>query len=247
MMSQRYSPENIITFNIKGEGRNIIIFSPFFPFSNKMIENMFSDMDLSSYKLIFTNLITSSKIKIKDYNIENLINIYSKLINSLDNDSKIYLIGFGIFSILFSNLLLEFNNKISYMILFEPDLSNSVLTKIFDTIKKPFFKYKYIVNFYLNNKKENNLNISKKNLKYLKFYYYNIKNHLEKNKVLKELINLKDKISIYWKVMEKESWPLSQILQIEYNLQVYSINENIYDSMQKGDELIKNKIKEILK
>jgi len=237
--------DNIITFSEKGNGKNVFIISPIFPFNNQIIEDFLDSLNINNSRFIFSDVDFSSKMKGYNFSLEEFLEIYKNLINSIDQNSKIIFVAFGVFSVLFSKLFSFFNGRVQKIIFFEPDFSNLVLMKLYDSLKKPLLKQKYLLNFYLNNKKENNINISKKNLKYLKFYYYTIKEHLEANKILRELIKYKDKIIIYWKVMEKDSWPLSQILQVEYDLPVITLSENIYDCFINGEKLIAEKFKDL--
>lgn len=237
--------DEIIVFKKSGEGKNVIIFSPFIPFTNKFVEDFFILNKFENTQLIFSHITNSKKNNLKEFDLNNINKLYSNLLKSIGNDYKIILVGFGIFSVLFSKILNDFSKEVSFLILFEPDLSNSVLMKVFDIDKKSIIKYKTLLNFYLFNKKENNTNIYKKNLKYLKYFYYNIKEYLRENKILKDLVNHKSKIKIFWKVMEKESWPLAQILE-EYEMQVFSLRKNIFDSFLEKEEIIFNEFKEIL-
>jgi len=245
-MDPKIINNDLIKFRSVGEGSKVFIFSPLFPFQNGLFEAYFSSLNFPDAQFIYSVLNYSYKIKKSEINLGNFIEAYQKLIGSFGEEKKIFLVSFGFFSIAFSKLFLQNNKKIESIIYFEPDLSNSVLMKLFDSAKKPIFKYRFLLNFYLNNKKENSINNSKKNLKYLKYFYYNIKEHLESNRILKDLIEHKEKIIIFWKVMEKDSWPLSQILQVEYNLPVVTLNETIFDSITKSDELISEKFREIL-
>ncbi|OHD18874.1 MAG: hypothetical protein A2086_11610 [Spirochaetes bacterium GWD1_27_9] len=238
--------KDILTIKEKGNGKDIIIFSPLFPFNESLFELLFSKLDIDNYKLLFSMPNTSLKIKREDYNIDNFVNFYYKLINSIDDSSKVYLVGFGIFSVIFSKLITICDERISFLFFFEPDFSNYVLMKIFDSEKRLFFKFNHLVNFYVKNKKNISFFI-KKDLKYLKFYYYNMKDCLEKNKILKELVKFKNKIKIFWCIMEKESWPLAQILLEQYDLLVYSMKNNIIETILKPDESIINEIKNSLK
>jgi hypothetical protein len=236
---------NFITFIKSGEGKNILIFSPFTPFPNKLIEDFFKKINIKNSQFIFSELDNSSIKLLKDFNFNNLIQAYSNLLESIDEHSEIHLFGFGFFSILFLKLLKDFNNKIKTCFFFEPDFLNSILMRSFDNEKSNIKDYRSLSNFFINTSKKN-INISKKNLKYLKVFYYNIQKYLIENEILKDLLNNKTKISIFWKIMAMESCPLPQILE-EFNLNIISIKENIYKSFYESDALILHEIEKILK
>lgn len=236
---------NFISFIKSGEGKKILIFSPFIPFSNKLIEDFFKKIKIKHLQFIFSELDNSSKKLIKEFNLNNLIQAYSNLIEKIDENSEIYLFGFGFFSILFLKLLKDYDNKIKSCFFFEPDFLNSILMRSFDNEKINIKDYRSLSDFFINTPKKN-INISKKNLKYLKIFYYNIKKYLFENEILKDILNSKPKITIFWKIMAMESCPLPQILD-ECSLNIISIKENIYKSFYENDALILHEIEKNLK
>jgi hypothetical protein len=237
---------NIISFQKYGEGKNVFVFSPFIPFSNKIVDDFFKNLGENHIKLVFSEFESSAKRLTKNLNLNNLIHTYTGLLESINADSKIILVSFGFFSILFLKLLNDFKDKVDTGIFFEPDFLNSILMKTFENGKRnDFGNYKNLSSFFINNYK-NNLNISKKNLKYFKIFYYNIKKYIHENEIMKDIISNKRKIMIFWKIMETESCPLPQILE-ENEISLFSIKENIYKSFIENDNIILNEIKKKLK
>jgi hypothetical protein len=246
LMQISYTNNSIINFQKTGEGKNTFIFSPFIPFPNKMMEDFFKNIGEKQIKMIFSEMDTSTKRLTKNLNFNNLIFSYSTLLDSINDGSNIILVGFGFFSILFLKLLIDYKDKINTAIFFEPDFMNSILMRTFEDEKKgSFSNYRALSSFFINNKK-NNLNISKKNLKYFKIFYYNIKKYINENEIMKDIINIRSKIMIFWKIMENESCPLPQIFE-ENEINTFSFKENIYKSFIENDSIILNEINKKIK
>ncbi len=227
-----------------GSGDNIFIFSPAFPFSHKIMLK-FLDIGIPDSKFVFSDLNPSKNVKASSYTLENFLDFYLSYIKEIKQDSKIYLIGFGIFSIIFSKLIFFLKERVTFLFFLEPDFSNSLLAKIFDSENIPFMKYNFLVNFYMDNNREKNTNIFKKNLKYLKHFYYNIKRHLQSNKVLRDTIDFKNVIKIYWKTMARDSWPLPQVLVEEYEFQALLLEKNILDNLSDTGGILFEDIKNV--
>lgn len=243
-MTLKKEPKIILTKNI-GEGKNVFIFSPVFPFSSAIMEKFSSNLN-GDYKFIFSNLNPSGSIKTSSYNFENFVNFYIEIIDAINEDSKIYLMGFGIFTIIFSKLISLRSNKISMLFFVEPDFSNFLLAKIFDSENKPIFKYKYLFSYYLKENKEKNKNILKKDLKYLKYFYYNIKRYMQENKILRDLIEYKEKVKIFWMVTAKDCWPLPQILIEEYEFQSFLLEKDAQESLLEENGVVIEEVKKSL-
>ncbi|HOV14457.1 MAG TPA: hypothetical protein PK771_09255, partial [Spirochaetota bacterium] len=87
-----FGKNDIITINESGDGGRVFIFSPAFPFSHKIFLN-FSEIDLSETKFIFCDLNTSGSLHQSSYELQNFIDFYVKLIDTIDQDKEIYLVG----------------------------------------------------------------------------------------------------------------------------------------------------------
>ena len=197
-MSGLQSSEDILKFYKDGDGDNVFIFSPFYPFNNKLVKKLFLNLNIPNYQFIFTSVIFNKNLKIDLYSYNNFINLFSKVIK-LIYPKKINLIGFGVFTNLFIELANLFKDKIQSIMLFEPDFSDSIFSKLFDSKKSPVFKYKFILNYFFENNKHKHINkgyLTKIKLECLKFYYKSI-NNINKDYHLKDLIDyLPDEISI---------------------------------------------------
>lgn len=230
--------------NIKeyGKGKNLILFSPFLPFDNGFFENFFLNLDLENTKLAFTTL---TNFDFDTNYINNITEEYLAYLRLNIEFEKVQLIGFGFYSLIISNLFCIYNKYITNVLFFEPDFSNSTLNKIFETKNAPVFKVKYLFNFY-SNCNINHKNMGKINIKRLKAFYYLNKTYFESKKILKDLFSHAEKISIFWNIMEKESWPLPQILSEEYNFHVINTKESIISCFNNKDIYFEKEIKNIL-
>lgn len=207
--------------------KSITIFSPFYPFSNKFIYNLFSKTKFNEHTMIFSNIETLNGSHNFAYNFINIMDVYCKSIEKIDAE-HIYLIGFGIFSNIFVNLGNIFKAKIEKIILFEPDFSNNALIRK-NSSSYIFSNLNLFLNFYLEEKFKIDKNLISKNYsKYLKKIFNNMRELYFNNKLLKDLLDNRIDTIIFWKVMEKELWPLPQILVEDYGIKAFSLNSNIY-------------------
>lgn len=196
-MSNFQTSEDIIKFYKDGDGDNVFIFSPFYPFSNKLIKKFFFNLNISNFQFIYTSIVCSKNLRIDLYNYSNFINLFSKVIKLL-HPKKIHLVCFGIFTNLFVEVANLFKDKIQSIVLFEPDFSDNIFSKLFDLKNPPVFKYKYILNYFFENNKHKRINkdyLIKIKIECLKFYYKSI-NNINKDYHLRDLIDyLPDEIS----------------------------------------------------
>ena len=90
-MSNFQAIEEIIKFYKEGDGNNVYIFSPFYPFSNVLIKKLFKNLNIPNYQFIFTSIVFNKNLKIDLYSYHNFINLFSKVIK-LIYPKKIHLV-----------------------------------------------------------------------------------------------------------------------------------------------------------
>lgn len=219
--------------------RRVLLFSPFFPFNVKLIEQFFRDFQDENTVNIYSSIVLNKKYDFNDYLLE-----FERIIAQVD-DNRLVLIGFGFFSFLFMHLAEKHKVKIASLILFEPDFSNQSLIKIFDFEKRLFFNHAYLVKFFCKGRVSKKY-LEKGNVKKLKRYFTSSKGYIEKNKTIREMIGEDINPHIFWNVMEKESWPLAQILSEEFELSLYSFNNDIFEVLQNRDQDVMERVKSIL-
>ncbi len=190
-MSDIQTSENILKFVKDSDGDNVFIFSPFFPFNNILVKNLFLNLNIPDYQFIFSSIIFNKSLKIDLYSYNNFLTLYTKVIKLL-YPKKINLVCFGIFTNLFIELANLFKDKIKSIVFFEPDLSDNIFSKLFDFKKSPVLKNKYIIDCFFEkpngHKNVNKHYLNKIKLEYLKFYFQSIKK-INKNYHLKDLID----------------------------------------------------------
>ena len=207
--------EMIWTFEEYGEESAdvLLLFSPFVPYNNLYVNDFFYNSTIK-YKKVFTNFSAKIKPSEEKYTYDNILYSYTEYIKS-QKQKTIFIVGFGIFANLFVRLAKMLDSRITSLILIEPDFGNSVLTKIFESDKKPVHKKKF---FEENFTKENDL---PKQSKYMASHYFKhikainvaLREYLPQKVSLKEILEVKDITLIMWHLMEKDLWPLPQILQ----------------------------------
>lgn len=220
----------IVRLKEKGalDSDSVIIFSSFFPFNNNVPDEFFSFLDDNRYKKVFTEFAKPVKRK-KDFTHGYLINTYAGYIDALE-EKKIHLVGFGVFSNVFINIANLLKGKINSLTLIEPDFANSVLMKIFDSKEIHFFKFKSLKKQYIQDAMQNVKHyLSKTSLSLIKYYYYSLKDYLPENMILKQIVDSNVEILILWKLMERDLWPLPQILTEDYEINAFSLTENAID------------------
>ncbi|HOJ63986.1 MAG TPA: hypothetical protein PLE45_06150 [Spirochaetota bacterium] len=220
---------------------SIVIFSPFYPFNNRFVYTLFSKTKFKDSKFIFSNIETLNGSKNFAYNFINIMDVYCKAIEKI-NCNDITLVAFGIFTNIFIQIANIFKERINRFILFEPDFSNNALFKMNEGANFIFSNLKSILNFYLEEKSKIDKNfISKNYSKYLKKIFESIRDLSDNNKkLLKELVDNKIETVIFWKIMEKELWPLPQILVEDYGIKAFSLKNNIYKIFIEEDNDIIN-------
>lgn len=219
--------------------RRVLLFSPFFPFNVKLAETFFERFRDDKTVNIYSSTVLDKRAEFGDY-----IEEFERVIEQV-GENRLVLIGFGFFSSLFIHLAEKYKSRTTTLILFEPDFSNQSLVKIFDFDKKPFFTFSYLVKYFCKGKVARRF-LERGNVKRLKGYYNTSRGHVEQNKTIKDMINEDMNIHIFWNVMERESWPLAQILGEEYELPLYTFKEDIYETLQKGDPEVLESVKKIL-
>lgn len=220
----------IVRFVEKGalDSDSVVIFSSFFPFNSMAPEEFFSFLDDTRYKKVFSEFIRPRNRK-KEFTHDALISAYAGYIDSLE-EKNIHLVGFGVFSNVFINIANLLKGKINSLTLIEPDFANSVLMKIFDSKEIHFFKFNSLKNQYTQDATQNcKQYFSKTSLSLIKYYYYSLKKYLPENMILKQIVDLNVEILILWKLMEKDQWPLPQILTEDYEINALSLTESAID------------------
>lgn len=299
-MSNNQTPDSIVKFIKEGDGDNVFIFSPIYPFNYKLFKNLFLKLNLSNYQFIFSSIIINKNNKNDLFDYNNLMNLYIKVIK-LILPKRVNLIGFGLFSNLFIEVASSLKDRIKTLTLFEPDFSDVIFSKIFDSKKTPLFKVKYILKSFFEDasyKKINKKYLSKIKLEYLKYYFKSIKKnnkdyHLkelidyvpseinedifnekilskiktkkdklfilkyfikDKNKYILKITNLPEQekiklkqilidsdllvnLSIFWKIMSKDSWPLAQVFE-DYKISVNLMNYDVFKSLNENNNLL---------
>lgn len=219
--------------------RRVLLFSPFFPFNVKLTETFFEQFRDDNTVNIYSSTVLDKRSEFSDYITE-----YERVIEQV-GENRLVLIGFGFFSALFIHLAEKFKSRSSTLILFEPDFSNQSLVKVFDFDKKPFFTFSYLVKYFCKSKVSRRF-LERGDVKRLKCYYNSSRCHVERNKTIKDMINDDMNIHIFWNVMERETWPLAQILGEEYKLPLYTFKDDIFETFQKSDPEVIESVKKIL-
>ncbi len=306
-MSNNQTPDSIVKFIKDGDGDNVFIFSPIYPFNYKIIKNLFLKINIPNYQFIFSSIVINKNIKSDLFDYNNFLNLYIKVIK-LILPKRVNLVGFGLFSNLFIEVACSLKDKIKTLTLLEPDFSDVIFSKIFDSKKAPVFKFKYLLKSFIEDnsyKKINKKYLSKIKLEYLKYYFKSIKKdnkdyHLKQlidfipneisesifnEKILNKIKTKKDKLfilkyfikekskyilkssilheqeklklkqilidsdvlvnlSIFWKIMAKDSWPLAQIFE-DYKIPIYLMNNDIFKSLNDNDKNLVEVLKKV--
>ncbi|HOF01244.1 MAG TPA: hypothetical protein PK385_09260 [Spirochaetota bacterium] len=231
-MTRNETTGGVVKFIEKGEldSDSVVIFSSFFPFNNNAPAEFFSFLDDNIYKKVFTEFIRPKNGK-KEFTFDALINAYVEYISTLEK-KRIHIVAFGVFSNVFINIANLLKGKINSLTLIEPDFANSILMKIFDSKEVHFFKFSSLKNQYIQDSKQNYKRyLSKTPLSLMKYYYYSLKEYLPESMILKQIVDLDVEILILWKLMEKELWPLPQILTDDYEISAFSLSESAIDAL----------------
>ncbi|MCG8569572.1 MAG: hypothetical protein MJB14_05485 [Spirochaetes bacterium] len=205
-----------------------IFCSPVYPLKIELLKNFINQIDIQMADIYFSKLPDHPYYK--NFKLADYFRFYDQVIKK--TDTPIILIGFGIFSLLFIKLSFTLQERIHQLILIEPDFSNQTLVKIFDSPSKVFFKNDYLIKYYFQ-KKVPRKYLDKNKLSFLKGLFYSYNQFIQETRIFSELINRKIPFSVFWYVMEKQSWPLAQILVDEYNLSVSALSENIFQNFIK--------------
>ncbi len=224
------SSKNLISTEIYGDGNSVLLFSPAYPFKN----SIFSNLKKEDLTLIFTTINFHFLNNKNNFNLENFENDFSNIIDSIDENKSVNLVGFGFFSLFFLKLYTAHKDRIDKIFFIEPDFSNYLLENYFDAGIKDFKNFKSLVSFFINRDKIKNNHLNKKNPSIFKNYHNDIKDYLQNNKVLQILIDNKNDINILWYNMDKVSWPLPQILLEEYDLSISSADCNVVNYLLKN-------------
>lgn len=229
--------DEVLTFQELGEQSSdiMLLFSPFLPFNNLYFNDFFYNSTVK-YKKVFSNISPRAKADASTFNCESLLNAYKTYIASQKINS-IILVGYGIFTNLFIRITKLLGNKINCVILMEPDFGNSILTRMFDSDKKPLNKKSFFTESFCKD-----LNIPKRNkilysnyYKYIKAMETSMREYLPQHISLKEILEIKSKTLIMWHIMEKDLWPLAQVLQEDYNITTFNSSENFVNSIMNKD------------
>ena len=229
--------ETIFTFEEYGEETAdvLLLFSPFVPFNNLAVNDFFYNSTIK-YKKVYTNFSTKIKPDDEVYTYDNILYSYTEYIKT-QKQKTVFLIGFGIFANLFTRLAKILGSRITSLILIEPDFGNSVLTKLFEADKRPVHRKKYFEETFLKD-----VNIPKQK-KYISIHYFKhikainaaLREYLPQKVSLKEILEVKEITLIMWHLMEKDLWPLPQILQEDYGIKTIIAHNNIISDMILSD------------
>ncbi|MBP5448847.1 MAG: hypothetical protein J6Y01_01905 [Spirochaetales bacterium] len=229
--------ETIFTFEEYGEETAdvLLLFSPFIPFNNLAINDFFYNSTIK-YKKVYTNFSPKIKPDENTYTYDNILYSYTEYIKN-QKQKTIFIIGFGIFANLFTRIAKIMGSRITSLILIEPDFGNSILQKLFDSDSKPVHKKRYFEESFT---KDFDVPKQKKFLvshyfKHLKTINTPLREYLPQKVSLKEILEVKEITLIMWHLMEKDLWPLPQILQEDYGIKTISAHNNIISDMIVSD------------
>lgn len=237
MHNYQYRASDTINFNVYGGGDHKIITSPFFPFESKIVYEYFTHLNESKYTVIISDFITKRKFSSTYFSVENIVNIYARLIEYIDSPN-INLVGFGLFSHIFLIIADRYSKLINSLNLIEPDFLSSVFAKVFDSDKRVFFKTKKLSEFYLEKTKIPNINkyLSKVKIKNIHHLYNEVSKSINQ-KMLKDILHKNINMSVFWKMMVKETWPLAQILE-ESRCRINYLDKNFFYYFHNNDHYI---------
>lgn len=204
-----------------------VIVSPFYPFNHFFIKQLIDRLDLPKSRIIYTEFPHGFQKGKKSFTITDLIAYFRKQVTG--HEGKVILIGFSIFAVVFSVIYSEEN--IDKLILFEPDFSNLLLQKLFDSeVRFLLFKSSFLLKFFSPGKIEKQF-VHKLRVRYFKSYFFSVRSYLKENKIFKPLVEKAENIHIFWNIMEKETFPLAQVLSEEYSIDLYKIHKTIYEEL----------------
>ena len=228
--------------NSQENAEKLVLISPFFPFNNKLVYSFLSELQLDNVKIVYSS-ISADSIEGK-YTLDDFIKVYN---NYLDNrNEKIYLLGFGVFSLLFIRLILKHPDRIESLVLFEPDFTNQSMIKIFDSSKKILRKTRFSAKYYSKYKVQKK-HLDRNKIKYIKRIYHSNIEYIKTHKALAEILKHEIDIHIFWNVMERETWPLAQIITEEYLFPHYKLDSDVYETLLYKDKKVIKSLEKILK
>ena len=232
--------ETIFTFEEYGEETAdvLLLFSPFVPFNNLAVNDFFYNSTIK-YKKVYTNFSTKIKPDENTYTYDNILYSFTEYIKT-QKQKTIFIIGFGIFANLFTRIAKIMGSRITSLILIEPDFGNSVLQKLFESDKQPMQRKKYFNEVFT---KDFDIPKPKKFMashyfKHIKAINTSLREYLPQKVSLKEILEVKEITLIMWHLMEKDLWPLPQILQEDYGIKTISAHNNIISDMIVSDRQI---------
>jgi hypothetical protein len=232
--------ETIFTFEEYGEETAdvLLLFSPFVPFNNLAVNDFFYNSTIK-YKKVYTNFSAKIKPDENTYTYDNILYSFTEYIKT-QKQKTIFIIGFGIFANLFTRIAKIMGSRITSLILIEPDFGNSVLQKLFESDKQPMQRKKYFNEVFT---KDFDIPKPKKFMashyfKHIKAINTALREYLPQKVSLKEILEVKEITLIMWHLMEKDLWPLPQILQEDYGIKTISAHNNIISDMIVSDRQI---------
>ena len=232
--------ETIFTFEEYGEETAdvLLLFSPFVPFNNLAVNDFFYNSTIK-YKKVYTNFSAKIKPDENTYTYDNILYSFTEYIKT-QKQKTIFIIGFGIFANLFTRIAKIMGSRITSLILIEPDFGNSVLQKLFEADKQPVQRKKYFAEVFT---KDFDVPKPKKFMashyfKHIKAINTSLREYLPQKVSLKEILEVKEITLIMWHLMEKDLWPLPQILQEDYGIKTISAHNNIISDMIVSDRQI---------
>ena len=232
--------ETIFTFEEYGEETAdvLLLFSPFVPFNNLAVNDFFYNSTIK-YKKVYTNFSAKIKPDENTYTYDNILYSFTEYIKT-QKQKTIFIIGFGIFANLFTRIAKIMGSRITSLILIEPDFGNSVLQKLFESDKQPMQRKKYFNEVFT---KDFDIPKPKKFMashyfKHIKAINTSLREYLPQKVSLKEILEVKEITLIMWHLMEKDLWPLPQILQEDYGIKTISAHNNIISDMIVSDRQI---------
>lgn len=205
-----------------------IVYSSFFPFSvnvsDSIINKLIDDYEVISRYHAF-NLLDK-----KDFS--SYLSEVEFFLSEVEND--VYMIGFGIFANIFVYLAEKYSDKVKKIILFEPDFTYISLAEIYESDKRILFKRKALIQYLLDypgSKKAYHHYNNKISMRFVKEFYESINFFTNKIKIFMTINSFDVDVYIFWKTMEKKTWPLAQVLKEDYNFNVFSLKGNILDTL----------------
>jgi hypothetical protein len=208
--------ENILDIQKEGESENVILFSPFFPFSKEIIKRFFNGLKLEGYELLFSNL-NIDRAKTSLFSEKDILENLSKIIK-LEPSKKINIVSFGIFTNIFLELAFRFKERVNNIILIEPDFSNALFKYVF-AANRIFFKNNAVKKFYIEKLKSENSDFNFIDTEFLKKFYHKSEEIFPKLKNLIDYLPNEMDLDLYKKNIHPKITPKDNLFFKKYYIE----------------------------